>query len=115
MIALEAFPKKSLIVKLPVDFSRSNTKRKQSPTSSTTSAPRKKQKKTASTAPEPDKHQLEEEVQKLTVQWMRQIYQDPAMSHPGFKDAHTVEDNGDHSDSSELSDPPDSAEMDLDD
>lgn len=117
MITPEHLPKKSLIVKLPIDFSRLNVKkRKQSPSSNTTSAPKtKKQNMTAPTAVEPKVQQLENEIQQLTVQWMRQIYQDPAMSNPGFKDVSGEDDDGDQSDSSGLSDPPDCDLMDVDD
>ena len=125
-----ALPKKSLIVKLPVDFSRLKMKkRKQSQSSDATSSPKMKKQKTATTeAVEPKAHQLREEIQKLTlqrmrepdnhylgeevqnlsVQWMRQIYQDPAMSHPGFKDGHTVADDVEMEDLSDLSEAPES-------
>jgi hypothetical protein len=115
MITTKTFPKKSLVVKLPVDFSRLNAKkRKQSPSSDATSAPKtKKLKQTAHTTAGAQMQHLEEEIQTLTVEWMRQKYQHPAMSNSGFKNAHSIEDNGEQSDSSGLSDPPDS--MDIDD
>ena len=68
----------------------------------------KKNLKTESATVEARMHQPEEEIREHTEQWMRRIYQNSAMSNHGSNGAPHVDNEGDQSDSSELSDPPDS-------